>query len=73
MPKSPSAANRPVPTAQQLAWQDMELGMFIHFNLFTYDSTWDWRTFKNYPSPELFQPARLDTDQWMEAARAMGA
>jgi len=61
------------PTAVQQAWHDMELGLFIHFNLFTYSGDWQWRSFREHPSPDLFQPERLDTDQWMEAAKAMGA
>lgn len=41
--------------------------------MFTYSGAWNWRTFRDYPNPDLFRPDRLDTDQWMEAALAMGA
>ena len=68
-----STSGLPTPNAAQLAWHDMELGMFFHFDLYTYAPEWNFRTFSNHPSPELFNPAKLDTDQWMEAAKAMGA
>ncbi len=61
----------PLPSPQQLAWQEMELGMFIHFNMFTYYRD-DWAVRHDMPAA-AFNPRRLDTDQWMEAATAMGA
>jgi alpha-L-fucosidase len=71
--ESSSSAHLPRPTPIQAAWQDLELGLFVHFNMFTYSGSWNWRSFRDYPSPDLFRPDRLDTDQWMEAARAFGA
>ena len=68
-----SGANLPRPTPIQAAWQDMEMGLFVHFNMFTYSGDWNWRSFRDYPAPALFRPDRLDTDQWMEAAAAIGA
>lgn len=61
------------PTPQHLAWHDMELGMFFHFDIPVYQQEWKWRSFSDFPDPNLYQPKRLDTDQWMEAAQAMGA
>lgn len=61
------------PTPAQLEWHDMELGMFFHFDIPVYKQEWEWRTFKDFPDPNLYQPTQLDTDQWMEAAKAMGA
>jgi alpha-L-fucosidase len=58
------------PTATQVAWHDMELGMFFHFDIPVYKQGWEWRTFKDLPEPDLYQPTKLDTDQWMEAAEA---
>ena len=61
------------PSPQQIAWQRCELGMFIHFNMFTF-SAFKWRNWKTpYPVANVFNPAKLDTDQWMEAANAFGA
>lgn len=61
------------PSAQQLLWQKQELGMFFHIDISIWKPGWKWRSWKDYPSPALYNPSRLDTDQWMEAAKAMGA
>lgn len=63
----------PRPTAQQARWQDMELGMFFHFDIPIYKPGWNWRSWKDLPTPDVYNPRKLDTDQWMEAAQAMGA
>ena len=62
-----------IPTTAQQQWHDMELGMFFHFDIPIYKPGWDWRSWKDLPDPDLYQPHKLDTDQWMEAAQAMGA
>ena len=62
-----------LPNATQQAWHDMELGMFFHFDIPVYKQGWNWRSFTDFPDPNLYQPKRLDTDQWMAAAKAMGA
>lgn len=60
---------RPVPTPEQLAWQQMELTMFCHFGVNTYtDREWgDGRE-----DPALFNPTALDCRQWARAAKAGG-
>jgi alpha-L-fucosidase len=68
-----SEPNMAKPNPIQLAWQDMEVGLFVHFNMFTYAPEWDFRTFKDHPNPELFNPVKLDTDQWLEAGKSFGA
>jgi alpha-L-fucosidase len=63
----------PKPTLQQAAWQDLEVGLFIHFDIPVFaDPSYDWRS-RRVLEANLYQPARLDTDQWMEAARGLGA
>ena len=62
-----------VPTPEQIAWQEQELGMFFHFDIPVFKPGWKWRSFTDFPAPDLYAPAKLDTDQWMEAAKAMGA
>ena len=64
---------RPKPTPQQLKWQDMELGIFFHFDIPIYKPGWSWRSWKDLPAPDMYDPKKLNTDQWMEAAKAMGA
>ncbi len=58
------------PTPQQATWQDCEIGMFIHFA----PNTWTDREGDDLSLPiSKFNPAKLDTDQWVTAAEAMGA
>jgi alpha-L-fucosidase len=61
------------PTPEQAAWQDLELGMFIHYDIPVFKPGWDHRQYDKRPEPGLFNPRKLNTDQWMEAAKAMGA
>lgn len=58
-----------MPSPEQLAWQDMEMGMFCHFGINTFcDQEWGDGT----DSPERFNPARLDARQWVGTAKACG-
>lgn len=60
----------PVPSYSQLKWQRREIIMFFHFGMNTFtDSEWG----SGQESPSLFNPAHLDTNQWMEAAVQTGA
>lgn len=58
------------PTPQQLAWQDLELGLFIHFDMVTYTGQAKPRSPADV---NTYNPVKLDTDQWLETAKAMGA
>jgi alpha-L-fucosidase len=63
-------SQNPVPTKQQLAWQEMEFYLFAHFgpNTFT-DKEWGEGT-----EPEdIFNPTNLDCRQWCRIAKAAGA
>ena len=58
------------PTPQQLAWADLELGMFIHFA----PNTWQDSEYDTLQTPlEQLDPKALDTDQWVRVAKSMGA
>jgi len=60
---------RPIPTPAQLAWQQDELALFVHFGINTFtDREWGDGT----EDPALFDPVRLDARQWARAARAAG-
>lgn len=63
-----------LPTPEQQAWQDLEVGMFFHFDIpvFTDLAERDWPK-SGRLDPAIFDPRKLDTDQWMEAAKAIGA
>jgi alpha-L-fucosidase len=59
-----------LPTRQQLAWQDLEFGMFIHFS----PATWQDQEFDDLKTPlSEINPAKLDSDQWVDTALALGA
>src|SRR5579872_1250353 len=58
------------PSPQQVQWQDLEFGVIIHFGPNTYqDREWGDGT----ASPQIFNPAQFDADQWMRAIKAAGA
>ena len=57
---------RAVPTPEQVAWHDTEIGMFIHFA----PNTWE-RSPRH--ALDKINPERLDTDQWVRVAESMGA
>jgi alpha-L-fucosidase len=57
------------PTRQQLAWQEAELSMFLHFGINTFtDREWG----EGNEDPKRFHPTALDARQWAEAAEAAG-
>jgi alpha-L-fucosidase len=60
---------RPTPTPQQLAWQRMELAIFVHFGVNTFTDR-EWGDGKE--DPRIFAPTRLDARQWARAAKAGG-
>ncbi|NLP48635.1 MAG: alpha-L-fucosidase [Clostridiales bacterium] len=64
----------PIPTKQQLAWADAELGVLIHYDIPVFAPGFEWReNFDSPLDPKIFNPTELDTDQWLETAAAMGA
>ncbi len=66
---SPPKPLDPVPSPQQVAWQQMEMNMFIHFNMNTFtNQEWGYGN----ESPEQFNPTRIDCRQWARIAKAAG-
>lgn len=58
------------PKPQQLAWQELEIGVLIHFGPNTFqDREWGDGT----ADPSIFDPKELDAEQWVLAAKAGGA
>src|SRR6267378_5450629 len=58
------------PSPQQVAWQDLEFGVIIHFGPNTFmDREWGDGT----ASPQVFNPTQFDPEQWMQAIQAAGA
>ncbi len=59
----------PIPTSRQLAWQERELIMFVHFGVNTFtDREWG----DGNEDPAIFNPTRLDARQWARVARETG-
>ena len=59
----------PIPTRQQLEWQDMDMYAFIHYSLNTYtDQEWGFGN----EDPALFNPTDLDCRQWARVCKQAG-
>lgn len=58
------------PSPQQLNWQDLEIGVLVHFG----PNTWMNREWGDGTAdPAIFNPKQFDPDQWVRAAKAAGA
>ena len=58
------------PSPQQVAWQDMEIGVIFHFGPNTFmDREWG----DGAADPGVFNPPNFDAEQWIEAVKAAGA
>jgi alpha-L-fucosidase len=58
------------PAPYQVAWQDLEFGVIIHFSTNTFlDREWGDGT----ANPPTFNPTDFDPEQWMKAIRDAGA
>src|SRR3954453_5627925 len=58
------------PAPYQVAWQDLEFGVIVHFSTNTFlDREWGDGT----ASPSTFNPSSFDPEQWMKAVRDAGA
>lgn len=59
----------PVPTENQMRWQEMEYYAFVHFSLNTYtDQSWGYGD----EDVNLFNPTQLDTRQWARICKEAG-
>ncbi|HVO34456.1 MAG TPA: alpha-L-fucosidase [Gemmatimonadales bacterium] len=66
---APVLANRALPTANQLHWADLEVGLFLHFA----PNTWQDREYDDRSTPLAAISPDVDTDQWARVARDLGA
>ena len=65
----PPAPLEPVPTENQMRWQEMEYYAFIHFSLNTYtDQSWGYGD----EDLNLFNPTELDCRQWARICKDAG-
>ena len=70
------AQSIPIPNQSQLAWQRAEFGVIFHYDLHVFDST-QYNQTSNRITPmmdyNIFNPAQLDVEQWVLAAKSAGA
>lgn len=62
-----------LPSTAHVNWAEKEIGALFHFDVVNYVPDYDWRKWGTHPSAAVFNPSRLDTDQWLQAAKAAGA
>ncbi|HEX5023617.1 MAG TPA: alpha-L-fucosidase, partial [Agriterribacter sp.] len=71
--QSPAIA---VPNNRQIAWQQAEMGVVFHYDLNVFDTA-KYKQSDNrirpIPDYNIFNPAQLDVEQWVVAAKAAGA
>ena len=71
---NPGAPRLALPSPAQLAWQDCEIGLLYSYDLaIAAGDTTGNNAARKVWDPNLYQPRKLDTDQWMESAKACGA
>lgn len=68
-------AGVPIPTQAQLNWQNAELVAVFHYDLHVHDGK-KYNQRENRITPiediNIFNPKKLDTDQWVKSAKAAG-
>lgn len=62
-----------LPSTAHVNWAEKEIGALFHFDVVNYVPDYDWRKWGTHPSAAVFNPSGLDTDQWLQAAKAAGA
>lgn len=72
---SVQAQDIPVPKPHQLKWHEAEMGAVFHYDLHVFDGI-RYGQGNNRINPiedyNIFNPTQLDTDQWVQAAKAAG-
>lgn len=67
-------ATLPTPTPGQIVWQDCEVGLLYSFDMPIAAGNFAGNnTAREVFDLDRYNPTRLDTDQWIEAAKACGA
>lgn len=62
------------PSKAQMKWSDSEIGVLIHFDMPVFEPDYNFRKNWDYhPDLSIFNPKKLNTDQWIKSAKATGA
>lgn len=66
------------PTKEQLAWQELELGVLIHYGMEIYRPELPYPWYKTDAvrtelDPKTIHPTKLEPEQWVRSAAEMGA
>jgi alpha-L-fucosidase len=61
-PTNPPEPVNPVPSAEQLAWQQMEMNAFVHFSINTFTGM-EWGL--GSEKADLFNPTNANPEQWV--------
>ncbi len=73
--KAQNRTDVPIPTQAQLTWQNAELVAVFHYDLHVFDGE-KYNQQKNRITPvsdyNIFNPEKLNTDQWIKAAKDAG-
>jgi alpha-L-fucosidase len=62
-----------VPSPAHVAWAEAEIGVIFHFDVVNYVPNYKWQQWGSHPPASVFNPSKLDTDQWIRSAKAAGA
>lgn len=62
-----------LPSSSHMQWADAEVGALFHFDLINYVPDYDFRKWGTHPPASVFNPSKLNTDQWVLAAKDAGA
>ncbi|HEY4289644.1 MAG TPA: alpha-L-fucosidase [Puia sp.] len=73
-PNSQGSSGQVLPTAEQQVWADAGIGVLIHYDITLFATKpFDYQKKETLPDLKNFNPARLNTDQWIKAAKDGGA
>jgi len=62
-----------LPSQQQKLWADAEIGAIFHFDMPVFMADYNWKKWGSHPPATVFNPRRINTDQWISSAKAAGA
>ncbi|MDP4129552.1 MAG: alpha-L-fucosidase [Bacteroidota bacterium] len=72
-PQNKPAQDPVLPSESHVQWADAEIGAIFHLDMPVFVPDYDWRHWGTQPPASVFNPTKLNTDQWIRAAKAAGA